>query len=191
MIKELLNLHYLMETTKFDKNDNSRTWENRWYKYWSKRKSETVKKVLSNASIKAKLKVVKIDSETKEVIKRSNIKFKIFDVTNNKYVCQTVTYPISITYCEFETNEDGEFTTPHPLKTGTYRLEEIDQVIDGYLWNSVSHEFIIDEDSNLRTDSEFGIIFDTFFENKQVKGEIKIIKFEVVGLLKKVLFIQK
>lgn len=145
--------------------------------------SETVKKVLSNASIKAKLKVVKIDSETKEVIKRSNIKFKIFDVTNNKYVCQTITYPISITYCEFETNEDGEFTTPHPLKTGTYRLEEMDQVIDGYLWNSVSHEFTIDEDSNLRTDSEFGIIFDTFFENQQVKGEIKIIKdVEVVEL---------
>lgn len=35
--------------------------------------SNTVKKVLSNASIKAKLKVVKIDSETKEVIKKSNI----------------------------------------------------------------------------------------------------------------------
>lgn len=148
-----------------------------------KEKTDTVKKVLSNASIKAKLKVVKIDSETKEVIKRSNIKFKIFDVTNNKYICQTITYPTSITYCEFETDKNGEFTTPYPLNTGTYRLEEIDQAIDGYLWNEQSHEFTIDDDSNLRTDSEFGIIFDTFFENKQVKGEIKIIKeIEVVEL---------
>lgn len=138
--------------------------------------SNTVKKVLSNASIKAKLKVVKVDSKTKEIIKRSNIKFKIFDITNNKYVCQTITYPTSITYCEFETDKNGEFTTPYPLNTGTYRLEEIDQVIDGYLWNEQSHEFTIDDDSNLRTDSEFGIIFDTFFKNKQVNGEIKIIK---------------
>ena len=60
--------------------------------------------------------------------------------------------------------------------TGTYRLEEVDQVIDGYLWNNQSHEFSIDEDSKLRTDSEYGIIFDTDFENTRVKGEIRIEK---------------
>ena len=137
---------------------------------------EVVKKVISNAPITAKLRVVKIDSETKEVIKRSNIKFKIFDVKNNEYVCQTITYPTKETICVWETDEDGEFTTAYPLMTGTYRLEEVDQVIDGYLWNSQSHEFTIDEDSNLRTDSEYGIIFDTDFENTRVKGEIKIEK---------------
>ena len=54
---------------------------------------EVVKKVISNAPITAKLRVVKIDAETKEVIKRANIKFKIFDIKNNEYVCQTITYP--------------------------------------------------------------------------------------------------
>ena len=137
---------------------------------------EVVKKVISNAPITAKLRVVKIDSETKEVIKRSNIKFKIFDVKNNEYVCQTITYPNKETICVWETDKDGEFTTAYPLMTGTYRLEEVDQVIDGYLWNSQSHEFSIDEGSNLRTDSEYGIIFDTDFENTRVKGEIKIEK---------------
>ncbi|MBQ6497354.1 MAG: Cys-Gln thioester bond-forming surface protein [Bacilli bacterium] len=137
---------------------------------------EVVKKVISNAPITAKLRVVKIDSETKEVIKRSNIKFKIFDVKNNEYVCQTITYPAKEIICVWETDKDGEFTTAYPLMTGTYRLEEVDQVIDGYLWNSQSHEFSIDEDSNLRTDSEYGIIFDTDFENTRVKGEIKIEK---------------
>ena len=142
-----------------------------------------VKKTIANAEIKAKLRVVKIDSETKKVIKRSNIKFKIFSVDKNEYVCQTVTYPNKVTYCEFETDKDGEFTTPFVLNSGTYRLEEIDQVIDGYLWNSESHEFTIDENSNLRTDSEYGIIFDTEFENQRVKGEIKINKVgEVVEL---------
>ena len=137
---------------------------------------EVVKKVISNAPITAKLRVVKIDAETKEVIKRANIKFKIFDIKNNEYVCQTITYPNKTTICEWETDSEGEFTTAYPLMTGTYRLEEVDQVVDGYLWNSQSHEFSIDENSKLRTDSEYGIIFDTAFENQPVKGEIQIKK---------------
>src|SRR5574344_631548 len=142
----------------------------------AKNVGEVVQKVISNAPITAKLRVVKIDAETKEVIKRSNIKFRIFDVAKNEYVCQTITYPNKETICVWETDNEGEFTTAYPLKTGTYRLEEVDQVIDGYLWNSQSHEFSIDEDSNLRTDSEYGIIFDTDFENTRVKGEIQIEK---------------
>ena len=137
---------------------------------------EVVKKVISNAPITAKLRVVKIDAETKEVIKRANIKFKIFDIKNNEYVCQTITYPNKTTICEWETDSEGEFTTAYPLMTGTYRLEEVDQVVEGYLWNSQSHEFSIDENSKLRTDSEYGIIFDTDFENQPVKGEIQIKK---------------
>lgn len=137
---------------------------------------EVVKKVISNAPITAKLRVVKIDAESKEVIKRANIKFKIFDIKNNEYVCQTITYPNKQTICVWETDSEGEFTTAYPLMTGTYRLEEVDQVVEGYLWNSQSHEFSIDEDSNLRTDSEYGIIFDTNFENQPVKGEIQIKK---------------
>lgn len=137
---------------------------------------EVVKKVISNAPVTAKLRVVKIDAESKEVIKRANIKFKIFDIKNNEYVCQTITYPNKQTICVWETDSEGEFTTAYPLMTGTYRLEEVDQEVEGYLWNSQSHEFSIDEDSNLRTDSEYGIIFDTDFENQPVKGEIQIKK---------------
>ena len=78
--------------------------------------------------------------------------------------------------CVWETDSNGEFTTAYPLIIGTYRLEEVNQAIDGYLWNNESHEFTIDEKSNLRTDSEYGIIFDTDFENTRVKGEIQIEK---------------
>jgi len=139
-------------------------------------KTETINKVLANAEITAKLRVVKIDKETKKVIKRAGIKFKILNTATNEYVCQTITYPAQETLCEFETDKNGEFITPDVLKPGTYKLEEVDQKIDGYLWNKESHEFSIDENSELRTDSEYGIIFDTDFENQRVKGEIKIEK---------------
>ena len=138
---------------------------------------QEIKEVISNAEITAKLKVIKIDAETKEVIKRANIKFKIFDVKNNEYVCQTITYPTAKTICEYETDNEGILITPYPLFSGTYKLEEVDQVIDGYLWNKESVEFKIDENANLITDSEYGILFETTFENQKVKGSIEIQKF--------------
>ena len=136
---------------------------------------KAVKKVISNAEITAKLRVVKIDSETKQVIKRAGIKFKIIDTKTNQEVCQTTSYPKQ-TICTFETDDNGEFITAYPLNTGTYKLQELDQRIDGYLWNQESLEFTIDENSTLREDSEYGIIFDTKFENNPVKGEVKIQK---------------
>ncbi len=138
---------------------------------------DEIKEVIANAEITAKLKLIKIDSETKEVIKRANIKFKIFDVDKKEYVCQKITYPTAKTLCEFETDENGVLITPYPLYSGTYKLEEVDQVIDGYLWNKESVEFRIDENANLITDNEYGILFETKFENKRVKGSIEIQKY--------------
>lgn len=132
-------------------------------------------KVLANKQISAKLKVVKIDKDTKQAIKRSGIKFKILNIKTNEYVCQTITYPYKKTICEYETDKNGEFITPYPLLTGTYKLEEVDQVIDGYLWNKESKEFSIDENTKI-TNDEYGIIFETSFENKEVKGEVKLHK---------------
>ena len=132
--------------------------------------------LISNAEIKAKLKVVKIDADSKEVIKMSGIKFKIFDLQNNEYVCQNVTYPNAQKICEFETNENGEFITPYALKSGKYRLEEIDQKINGYLWNSNSMEFEIGENSELITDNDYGTMILVKFKNQQVKGKVTINK---------------
>ena len=131
---------------------------------------------ISNAEITAKLKVIKIDSDTKEVIARSGIKFKIVDAKTKEYVCQTITYPKAETICEYETDSNGILITPYPLNSGTYYLEEVDQVIDGYTWNKTSVEFTIGEDAELITDNEFGILFETNFENKEVKGEVNIHK---------------
>lgn len=141
-----------------------------------KETGEPIRKVISNAEITAKLKVVKIDEDTKQVIKRKNIKFKIYNVDTKEYVKQTITYPIAKTIDVFETNSNGILITPYPLKSGTYYLEEVDQKIDGYLWNKNSVEFKIGEDSNLINDKEFGILFEVKFENKAVKGSLELTK---------------
>lgn len=133
-------------------------------------------RLISNAEITAKLKVIKIDKETQDVIPRSGIKFKIKSLLSNEYVCQTITYPKAETLCEFETDDNGVLITPYPLVSGKYQLEEVDQVIDGYLWNKESQVFEIGENSTLITDNKYGVLFETKFENQAVKGKIEINK---------------
>ena len=129
-------------------------------------------KNLTDKILRAKLKVIKIDKDTNEVIKRANIKFKIYNVSKKEYVCQKTDKVI----CEFTTNSDGILITPQPLIAGTYRLEEVDQSIDGYLWNKESITFTIDENSKFINDNTLGVIFEVKFANKAVKGNVEINK---------------
>ena len=133
---------------------------------------DPIYKLLANAEITARLKVIKIDSETGNTIPVAGIKFKIFDVENNEYVCQVTDKE----QCVFVTNDEGILLTPLPLESGTYRLEEQDQKLDGYLWNSEALEFTIGDDSTLINDDVFGAIVEVEFENTQVKGKVEINK---------------
>lgn len=133
---------------------------------------DPIYKLIANAEITAKLKVVKVDAETGNTIPVSGIKFKIFDVDKNEYVCQVTDKK----QCEFETNKDGILMTPLPLESGTYRLEEVDQKLDGYLWNSEALEFTIGDESELINDETFGAVLEVKFENSQVKGQVEINK---------------
>ena len=131
--------------------------------------TKPINKEILDKEVTAKLKVIKIDKDTKKVIKRANIKFKIFDVNNNKYICFNEV-------CEFKTDSNGIMLTPQALSSGKYKLEEVDQKIDGYLWNKESVTFEINENSKLITDNENGILFETKFENKRVLGSLEITK---------------
>lgn len=133
---------------------------------------DPIYKLLANAEITARLKVIKIDSETGNTIPVAGIKFKIFDVENNEYVCQITDKE----QCVFETNDEGILLTPLPLESGTYRLEEQDQKLDGYLWNEEALTFTIGDDSTLINDDVFGAIVEVEFENTQVKGKVEINK---------------
>ena len=128
--------------------------------------------LLANAPFKARLKVVKIDSETGNSIPLVGIKFKIYDLNKQEYVCQTT----DKVECEFATNEEGILITPLALEPSNYRLEEVDQSIDGYLWNTEYLEFTIGDNSQVINDEIYGALLEVKFTNTQVKGQVEINK---------------
>lgn len=137
---------------------------------------EDITKIISNAEIRAKLKLIKVDSESRKILVRDGIKFRIKNLDTGEYVCQNVTYPGQKKICVFET-KDGMFITPYVLGYGNYQIEELEeQSISGYVWNSVPLKFSIDENSKFIQDDEFGLMLEVQFENKEVKGEVEIKK---------------
>ena len=138
--------------------------------------NEDITKIISNAEIRAKLKLIKVDSESRKTLVRDGIKFRIKNLDTGEYVCQNVTYPGQEKICVFET-KDGKFITPYVLGHGNYQIEELEeQSIPGYVWNSVPLKFSIDENSKFIQDDEFGLMLEVQFENKEVKGEVEIKK---------------
>ncbi len=137
---------------------------------------EPLTKVIADGEVMAHLKLIKVDSNSKNVLVKDGIKFKIKNLDTNKYVCQNVTYPKTEKICEFETT-DGMFITPYLLEAGNYQIEEIEnQLIPGYLWNKTPLLFSINDDSNFIYDDEYGVILEVRFENKEVMGEVNIHK---------------
>lgn len=138
--------------------------------------NEDITKIISNAEIRAKLKLIKVDSESRKILVRDGIKFRIKNLDTGEYVCQNVTYPGQEKICVFET-KDGMFITPYVLGHGNYQIEELEeQSILGYVWNSIPLRFSIDENSKFIQDDEFGLMLEVQFENKEVKGEVEIKK---------------
>lgn len=131
-----------------------------------------IEKIVNNGPIEARLKLLKIDKDSGDRINVSGIKFKIKDKSTNEYVCQTTNKVV----CTFETNEEGIVYTPLPLSYGNYILEEVDQELNGYLWNQEELEFSINGDSSFIYDDTFGILIQLEFNNKRVEGEINIEK---------------
>ena len=115
---------------------------------------------LINKPYTSKLKVIKTNEETNEPLTLANIEFKIFDIKNQKYICQSED-------CIFKTDQNGEFLT-NELFPSTYRLEEVKKDIVGYLWNEETKIFTVDKNSP--------DIIEIKFSNKPVKGKIKIQK---------------
>lgn len=137
---------------------------------------EPLTKVISDGEVMAHLKLIKVDSNSKKILMKDGIKFKIKNLDTNKYVCQNVTYPKAEKICEFKTT-DGMFITPYLLEVGNYQIEEVEnQLIPGYLWNKTPLLFSINDDSDFIYDDEYGVILEIRFENKEVMGEVNVHK---------------
>lgn len=133
-------------------------------------------KLLSDSQITAKVRIIKKDMDTKENIKNSNIKFKIYDVKNDKYLSLNVSYPENKYTSEFQVDKNGIFITPIALLPGTYILEEVPEDLDGYLYNNDKITFTIDETSNfIKENGE--LYLEVPFYNKRVKGSIEVTKY--------------
>lgn len=108
------------------------------------------------------IKINKRDYTTGEMIKKSGIGFKLFNVDTNKYICKT-------NDCNYYTNESGSVLIEE-LKKGLYRLEEIDKELDNYLYNDEYLEFSIDTTTSQERPQEID------FYNKQPTGSLIINK---------------
>lgn len=133
-------------------------------------------KVFTDAQIKSKVKIIKKDYDTKEIITNSVSKFKIYNVKTNEYVTFKMTYPEEKIIDTFEVT-NGTFITPEEIPSGTYRLFEVDDKLNGYLYNDEGIEFKIGESSNFVEDNQYGKILEVSFYNKKVKGKIEIYKY--------------
>ena len=136
---------------------------------------EIIKYSLTNAPITAKLKLIKVDSDSKKPILLDGTTFKIKNIDTGEYICQKVSYPKQKEICKFTTNELGEFYTPNPLVSGTYQIEEIISPY-GYLLSNDYYTFRIDENSVFVEDDEYGKYVLVEFSNKKIKGTINIEK---------------
>ena len=93
-------------------------------------------RVLDDRPFQFLLKVVKKDAQTKEEVVDNSASYKIYNVEEEEYVEMQVRYPKKEKVSVFQTNEEGFLITPQPLKSGTYRIEEVeapkDYVQQGY-----------------------------------------------------------
>ena len=110
-----------------------------------------VYKLFTNAEIKSKIKIIKKDFDTKENILNSNVKFKIYDVKNNKFISFKIFYPEEKEIDTFEISDDGTFITPEELPYGVYRLYEVDEKMEGYLFNDEGIEIVIGDSTTYIT----------------------------------------
>ena len=133
-------------------------------------------KLLSDSEIRAKVRIIKKDKDTDEPLKDSSIKFKIFDVSNNKYLSLNVSYPENKQTTVFEVDKNGIFITPVALSPGNYILEELEEPMDGYLHNPEKIHFTIGESSTFIEENGETYLEIPFY-NKRVKGQINITKY--------------
>lgn len=131
---------------------------------------EEINYVLKNNIMTFKMKVYKIDKNTKQAITMNHASFQIKNLTTGKYLFHKVE---NKTTNIFTTNDEGYFITDINLPAGKYQLIEIKSPNGYKLGESII--FSIGEDSKYILDDEKNKVFELYFENeKEIVKQTKI-----------------
>ncbi|MCR4622563.1 MAG: peptidase [Clostridiales bacterium] len=108
-------------------------------------------RVLLDQEFSAKLRIIKLDSETGRVAAIAGAGFTVYDLDNNTYVSQGTSYPSPAQHTTFVTDESGTLTLPESLRPGRYRVTEVSAPA-GYLLNSFSVDITVGDDVAYKID---------------------------------------
>jgi LPXTG-motif cell wall-anchored protein len=125
--------------------------------------------ILNDPTFSSLLKVIKVDATTGKQIPAAGISVKIWDVANDKWVEQTVNYPVITKLSVFETAPDGTVVLPEPLPSGDYLLFEQSGCY-GYVLTKDPVPFTIHSTQNDPT------IAEVLLANRPVMGTITVSK---------------
>ena len=110
-------------------------------------------RVFVDRDFKAKLRIIKIDADTKKPVLIPDTEFRIFNMDIGEYVELITTYPSKVVHTSFFTDEDGDLILPEALPCGNYRIEEVAAPY-GYVKNKNYVEVKIDTDTFYETDQD-------------------------------------
>lgn len=139
-------------------------------------KEPQVWRVLIDREFTAKLRVVKIDSDTGKTVLAPNAEFKIYNMDTKEYVSMITTYPSKVTHNSFFTDEDGDLILPEVLGLGNYRIEEVAAPY-GYAVNDEYITVAVDTNTFYEVDPEtYEAIITVEYQNAPVVGELAVEK---------------
>lgn len=119
------------------------------------------------------LKVNKKDEDSKEIIKKSNIKFKIKNIATNEFIENPNN--IEDKYI-FTTNDDGYFITANNLNFGQYAIIEDSCNLEGYYCNDNPLIIDLNQNTTLKRNKEGNFYYEADFYNKRIPNKIIVHK---------------
>ena len=133
---------------------------------------QTYRYLINNAKFESYIKVVKVDSESGNVIPYEGAGFEIYD-SNGQKISMTFSYPTPTTIDVFYTNSEGYLITPEVLPYGEYSLVEV-QAPYGYALDKTPVAFSVSSE-NAEKENSLTIV-KVEKQNTAQKGKISVRK---------------
>ena len=133
---------------------------------------QTYRYLINNAEFESYVKVVKVDSESGNVIPYEGAGFEIYD-SNGQKISMMFAYPTPTTIDTFYTNSEGYLITPEVLPYGEYSLVEVQAPV-GYVLDSTPVPFLVSAE-NAEEENSLTIV-KVVKQNTAQKGKISVQK---------------